>query len=43
MCFEAGKKVITYPKTKTNFTKNRKEDTADKTDGKTANNSKHNK
>ena len=43
MCLDAGKKVITYPKTKTNFTKKRKEDAADKAAGQTAKKSKHNK
>ena len=43
MCFDAGKKVITYPKTKTNFTNKRKEYAADKAAGQTARKPKHNK
>ena len=43
MCLEAGKKVITYPKTKTKFTKKRKKYAADKAAGKTAKKSKYNK
>ena len=43
MCLDAGKKVITYPKTKTNFTNKRKEDAADKSAGQTAKKSNHNK
>ena len=43
MFLDARNKLITYPKTKINFTKKRKEDAADKSVGQTAKKSNHNK